>query len=117
MEQGKDNLTNTTIIITNYSNNMNFLENDKLNDSTGTEFFDNEEKSVYQKISETPNFYHKSMTDTMHKIDRRKLMSRENSNMNLNLRKAIKFNENTINMKGTSLNMTRNGKIIFIIIF
>jgi hypothetical protein len=82
------------------------MEHDKLNDSTGSEFLDHEEKSIFQKIREKPNFI-KSLTLSADLPDHKKLKNVENSN----LRKSSKFHENAITIKGSSLNFTRNGKI------
>jgi len=92
MEGGKNNITNTTLTNTNYSH-TNYLERDKLNDSTGSEFLEQEEKSIFEKINEKPNFI-KSLTHSAYMLGNKKLN---------------KLKENSVVVKDKSLDITRNG--------
>ena len=98
MEGGKNNITNTTLTNTNYSH-TNYLEREKLNDSTGSEFLDQEEKSLFEKINEKPNFI-KSLTHSAYMFGNKKL---------IHVDKLRKLNENSVLVKEKSLDVTRNG--------
>jgi hypothetical protein len=98
MEGGKNNITITTLTDTNYSHTK-YLGRDKLNDSAGSEFLDQEEKSLFQKIKEKPNFI-KSLTHSAHMLGNKNLSHVGN---------LSKLNENFAMIKEKSLDITRNG--------
>jgi len=106
MNQLQNNFTNTKVAVTN-SSMSNYLDSDKLNDSTASELLENNEKSVFQKIMEKPNFTDRSLTSKVDFLDSR----RANYVQKYTYRSITKLNDNlhTDRQNSSNLNHTRNG--------